>query len=208
MSQGTLPPYTQIGFCDTWKINGDGWPESEKAPRYIFSELLISSKVLSVSSSVSVHSRRAPLAPVAVTWHTSTSAPSFCSSSSQICCFWDSRSLGPFTSTSYNNKTPPRHIARCGILHVTRLKRMRYHRVSESTHKDKNTIQRARMWCDVISPWSCCLRCSTPPDQANLHGSVCSLLTFVLLPLLRRLHPGMTRETANRVHSRVYKWLC
>lgn len=49
-----------------------------------------------------VYSRRSPLAPVAVTWHTSTSAPSFWSSSSQICCFWDSRSLGPFTSTSYN----------------------------------------------------------------------------------------------------------
>lgn len=59
--------------------------------------------LLSVFSSISVYSRRAPLAPVAVTWQTSTSAPSFCSSSSQICCFWDSRSLGPFTSTSCNN---------------------------------------------------------------------------------------------------------
>lgn len=64
--------------------------------------ICFSSKVLSVSCSVSVYSRRAPLAPVATTWHTSTSAPSFWSSSSQICCFWDSRSLGPFTSTTYN----------------------------------------------------------------------------------------------------------
>lgn len=41
------------------------------------------------------------LAPTAVTWQTSTSAPSFCSSSSQITCLGERRSLGPFTSTSW-----------------------------------------------------------------------------------------------------------
>lgn len=40
------------------------------------------------------------LAPTATTWQTSTSAPSFCSSSSQIICLHESRSLGPLTSTS------------------------------------------------------------------------------------------------------------
>lgn len=41
------------------------------------------------------------LAPTATTWQTSTSAPSFCSSSSQIICLHESRSLGPLTSTSW-----------------------------------------------------------------------------------------------------------
>lgn len=41
------------------------------------------------------------LAPTATTWQTSTAAPSFCSSSSQIICLHESRSLGPLTSTSW-----------------------------------------------------------------------------------------------------------
>lgn len=45
--------------------------------------------------------RRLLLAPTACTWQTSTVAPSFFSSLSQIICLWDRRSLGPFTSTSY-----------------------------------------------------------------------------------------------------------
>lgn len=46
------------------------------------------------------------LAPTATTWQTSTSAPSFCSSSSQIICLHESRSLGPLTSTSWKRKFP------------------------------------------------------------------------------------------------------
>lgn len=41
------------------------------------------------------------MAPTAATWQTSTSAPSLCSSCSQVICLCDSRSPGPFTSTSW-----------------------------------------------------------------------------------------------------------
>lgn len=112
--------------------------------------------VLLVSSSVSFHSRQTPLAPVATTWHTSTSAPSFWSSSSQICCFWDSRSLGPFTSTSYKKRKEKDisfHIVSCSKTHVTRLKMIRYHRVSESIHKGKYLHSKNQdvMWSHLVA---------------------------------------------------------
>lgn len=50
---------------------------------------------------ISCQLRRLLLAPTACTWQTSTVAPSFFSSLSQIICLGDRRSLGPFTSTSY-----------------------------------------------------------------------------------------------------------
>lgn len=150
-----------------------------------------------------------PRPPMAVTWHTSTSAPSFWSSSSQICCFWDSRSLGPFTSTNCNHGNAKNTFTSVHSHqnHVQGLWHWAYNAMNKYEFKGLNVNTRNKTESltgfnfDVTSPCRFWQTCSTPPSLADRLDSAGNPLPCVWSFPPKTLHPDMTPDsTKTMIH--------